>query len=53
MTNTNFDLYLKEQLKDPAFVERFEKAGLAWDVALQILPNNPSASAGARRRANP
>ena len=33
---TNFDLYLKEQLKDPAFVERFAKAGEAWDVALQI-----------------
>jgi len=31
-----FDLYLEEQLKDPAFAERFEKAGEAWDVALQI-----------------
>ena len=33
---TNFGVYLEEQLKDPAFAERFEKAGEAWDVALQI-----------------
>lgn len=33
---TNFDRYLERQLKDPAFVKRFERAGLAWDVALQI-----------------
>jgi transcriptional regulator with XRE-family HTH domain len=33
---TNFDVYLEDQLKDPAFAERFEKAGEAWDVALQI-----------------
>jgi hypothetical protein len=32
---TNFDLYLEEQLKDPAFAERFEKASEAWDIALQ------------------
>jgi transcriptional regulator with XRE-family HTH domain len=32
----NFDQYLEEQLKDQAFVERFEKAGEAWDVALQL-----------------
>src|SRR6266496_4895690 len=36
MKKTNFDIYLEEQLKDPAFAERFEKAGEAWDVALQI-----------------
>src|SRR5580765_7670981 len=36
MKKTNFDLYLEEQLKDPAFAERFERAGEAWDVALQI-----------------
>ena len=36
MKKTNFDRYLEEQLKDPAFAERFEKAGEAWDVALQI-----------------
>jgi transcriptional regulator with XRE-family HTH domain len=36
MNKTNFDVYLEEQLKDPAFAERFEKAGEAWDVALQI-----------------
>jgi len=36
MKKTNFDLYLEEQLKDPVFAERFEKAGAAWDVALQL-----------------
>lgn len=36
MKKTNFDLYLEEQLKDPDFAERFEAAGEAWDVALQI-----------------
>lgn len=36
MKKTNFDLYLEEQLKDPAFAERFERAGEAWDVALQL-----------------
>lgn len=36
MKKTNFDLYLEEQLKDPGFAERFERAGEAWDVALQI-----------------
>jgi len=32
----NFNLYLKEQLKDPDFTSRFKKAGEAWDVALQM-----------------
>jgi hypothetical protein len=32
---TNFDLYLEQQLKDPAFTERFEKASETWDIALQ------------------
>ena len=36
MKKTNFDLYLEEQLKDPEFAERFERAGEAWDVALQL-----------------
>lgn len=36
MKKTNFDKYLEEQLKDPAFIVRFERAGEAWDVALQI-----------------
>lgn len=36
MKKTNFDRYLDEQLKDPAFAARFERAGEAWDVALQI-----------------
>ncbi len=34
--NTDFDQYLAEQMKDAGFAERFEKAGKAWDVALQI-----------------
>src|SRR5207244_1980574 len=33
---TNFDKYLDEQMKDAAFAERFQKAGEAWEVALQI-----------------
>ena len=33
---TNFDKYLEEQLKDPVFSERFQKAGKAWDIALQL-----------------
>ena len=36
MKQTNFDRYLSEQLKDPAFARRFKQAGQAWDVALQI-----------------
>ncbi len=36
MKKTNFDRYLEEQLKDPAFAVRFEHAGEAWGVALQI-----------------
>ena len=36
MKKTNFDRYLDEQLQDPAFAARFERAGEAWDVALQI-----------------
>jgi len=33
---TNFDSYLEEQLRDPDFAERFEKAGEAWDIAIQL-----------------
>ena len=36
MKKTNFDRYLQEQMKDPAFAARFRRAGEAWDVALQI-----------------
>lgn len=36
MKKTNFDRYLEEQLQNPAFAARFEQAGEAWDVALQI-----------------
>ncbi len=36
MKKTNFDRYLEKQMADPAFAARFERAGEAWDVALQI-----------------
>ncbi|RPI01466.1 MAG: XRE family transcriptional regulator [Zetaproteobacteria bacterium] len=36
MSRTNFDQYLSEQLKDPAFARRFKRAGKAWAVALQL-----------------
>jgi transcriptional regulator with XRE-family HTH domain len=35
-SRTDFNLYLKEHLKDPDFAKRFKKAGEAWDVALQL-----------------
>jgi transcriptional regulator with XRE-family HTH domain len=37
MRKTNFDRYLERQLQDPGFASRFEQAGEAWDVALQIV----------------
>ena len=36
MKKTNFDRYLDVQLQNPAFAARFQRAGEAWDVALQI-----------------
>jgi transcriptional regulator with XRE-family HTH domain len=36
ISQTNFDRYLEEQLRDPAFAKRFKQAGEAWDVALQL-----------------
>ncbi len=36
MKRTNFDKYLKQQLKDKDFAERFRNAGEAWDVSLKI-----------------
>jgi transcriptional regulator with XRE-family HTH domain len=33
---TNFDRYLDEHLRDPAFAARFKEAGEAWDVAMQL-----------------
>ena len=36
MKKTNFDRYLEDQLRDPAFAARFARAGEAWDEALQI-----------------
>jgi transcriptional regulator with XRE-family HTH domain len=36
MKKSNFDRYLESQMQDPAFAVRFQEAGEAWDVALQI-----------------
>jgi len=36
MKKTNFDRYIGKQMKNPAFAVRFEQAGEAWDVALQL-----------------
>lgn len=36
MAKSNFDQYLKEKLKDPAFAERFRAADREWDLALEI-----------------
>lgn len=36
MLETNFDQYLNEQLKAAEFAGRFERAGEAWDVAMQL-----------------
>jgi len=36
MKKTNFDLYLDEQMKDADFASRFEHAGEAWEIALQL-----------------
>jgi len=36
MKKTNFDSYLAQQMQDPAFAARFESAGEAWEVALQL-----------------
>jgi transcriptional regulator with XRE-family HTH domain len=36
MKKTNFDRYLTAQLKNPAFAARFEQAGEAWGVAVQL-----------------
>ena len=36
MKTTNFDRYLAQQMQDTRFAARFERAGQAWDVALQI-----------------
>jgi transcriptional regulator with XRE-family HTH domain len=36
MKTTNFDRYLAEQMRDPAFAARFDAAGEAWDISLQL-----------------
>lgn len=34
---TDFDEFLEEQLRDPAFAKGFYKADAAWDLALSIV----------------
>ena len=36
MKKTNFDQYLEELLQNPGFAARFDQAGEAWEVALQL-----------------
>src|SRR6266536_4626210 len=36
MKTTNFDRYLAKQMQDTRFAARFDRAGQAWDVALQL-----------------
>ena len=33
---TNFDIFLEEQLQNSEFKKRFEQAGEAWEVAIQL-----------------
>ena len=33
---TNFDKYLEDQLNDPDFAVRFDRAGRAWDIAMKM-----------------
>jgi len=37
---SNFDKYLEAQLREPEFAARFERAGEAWDVSLQLIESN-------------
>lgn len=49
---TNFDSYLDEQMRDPAFAERFAQAGEAWDVAIQIAAAREKAGLSQRELAH-
>jgi transcriptional regulator with XRE-family HTH domain len=49
---TNFDVYLEDQLKDPDFAERFEKAGEAWDVALKLASLRKASGLSQKELAN-
>ena len=52
MKKTNFDLYLEEQMQDPSFASRFQRAGEAWDVALQIAQLREKAGLSQKELAN-
>ena len=43
MKKTNFDRYLAEKLRDPAFATRFKLAEKTWDTALLTLRARPLA----------
>ncbi len=49
---TNFDRYLEQQLNDPEFAERFERASEAWDVALQLVALREKAGLSQRELAH-
>jgi hypothetical protein len=51
MKTTNFDRYLAEQLRDPAFAKRFKRAGEAWDAALRPAPVSPLATGACPKHA--
>lgn len=42
MKKTNFDRYVKEQMIDPVFAARFERASEAWEVVLRKTPATDS-----------
>ena len=52
MKKTNFDRYLEDQMQDPRFAARFERAGEAWDVALQIAALREQARLSQKQRAH-
>lgn len=50
MKKTNFDRYLRDQMQAPRFTARFERAGEAWDVALQIAALREQAGLSQKQR---
>jgi len=52
MKTGNFDKYLREQLKNKQFAERFARAGEAWDVSLQMASLRKQAGLSQQQLAN-
>lgn len=52
MKLTNFDKYLRSQLKNEQFAERFKRAGAAWDVSLKIAALRKQAGLSQRELAS-